>query len=130
MAVAPSIIFQTVDRDGNLVSVRSLPIGTQSSEGSVSITPAYDASFHIGSVPQSMIAVSEYVNITPSDTEVLSGLIGLRAHCTVAGDVIVGGANDSTYTWSLGIGVNQLPDSVRLVKATGLTASATFIGLK
>jgi hypothetical protein len=87
-------------------------------------------SVSVSSAPQNTVAVSEYVNITPNDSTILSGLIGLRADCTVAGVVVLGGANASVYTWKLGVGLNQLPDSVKYVKATGLTATAIFTGLK
>jgi hypothetical protein len=49
MAGSPSVAFQTKDRNNADVTIQSLPVGIQSAAGSVSITPASDATFPLPS---------------------------------------------------------------------------------
>jgi hypothetical protein len=71
-----------------------------------------------------------YVPITPSNSTTYLGLRGIRANCTVAGNVTLVGLDGSQYVWPLVVGVNQVSDGVSQVLATGYTATATFYGLK
>jgi len=68
--------------------------------------------------------------ITPSDTTVISPICSvLFINCTVAGNVAVRMLDGNIATLPVPTGVTTLELQYDQVKATGTTATATFVGL-
>jgi hypothetical protein len=77
----------------------------------------------------STMFTTSYVLVAPSDTDIFRAGLGIRANCTVPGNVTLKAADGSTYIWPLVVGVNDLDDGVVQVLATGYTATAVFYNL-
>jgi hypothetical protein len=68
--------------------------------------------------------------ITPSDSTVLAPICHvLFINCTVAGNVVVRMLDGNTATLPVPTGITTLELQYDQVKATGTTATATFVGL-
>ena len=124
-ASSPAVTFsgQSVGLTGTLPAFASPPAVTFSGQ-SVAITGTPTVS-DSQSAPYSGVAA-----ITPSDSVTTTAGRGIGIVCTVAGNVKIGFADASTFTFPVVVGLTVLPHAANQVFVTGTTATATYTAQK